>query len=134
MCIHRGSRQIGGSCVEVESHGQRLLIDLGLPLDAENNSIQYLPDISGLDGNDPSLLGIFISHPHLDHFGTADTYLPKNSHWHGTSCSPNPNCRRTLLTKQLAIPTKGWDFKSGQSFDVGQNRTLICGDLGFFRL
>jgi ribonuclease J len=68
-CIHRGSKQIGGSCVEVENQGQRLLIDLGLPLDAENNSSQYLPEISGFDGNDPSLLGILISHPHLDHFG-----------------------------------------------------------------
>jgi ribonuclease J len=65
VCIHRGSKQIGGSCVEVESLGQRLLIDLGLPLDAENNSIEYLPAVAGLDGNDPSLLGIFISHPHL---------------------------------------------------------------------
>ena len=32
VCIHRGSKQIGGSCVEVESRGQRILIDLGLPL------------------------------------------------------------------------------------------------------
>lgn len=51
VCIHRGSNQIGGNCVKVESHGQRLLIDLGLPLDAEKNSSQYLPEISGLDGN-----------------------------------------------------------------------------------
>ena len=75
--IHRGSKQIGGSCVEVESLGQRLLIDLGLPLDAEKNSIQYLPDIVGLDGSDPSLLGIFISHPHLDHFGLLAHISPK---------------------------------------------------------
>jgi len=69
VCIHRGSKQIGGSCVEVESCGQRLLIDFGLPLDAVINSKQYLPKTSGLDGSDPSLLGILISHPHLDHFG-----------------------------------------------------------------
>ena len=25
-CIHRGSKQIGGSCVEVESQGQGLLL------------------------------------------------------------------------------------------------------------
>jgi len=68
-CIHRGSKQIGGSCVEVESRGQRLLIDFGLPLDAEENHGQYVPSIIGLDGSDPSLLGILISHPHLDHFG-----------------------------------------------------------------
>ncbi|MFO7461389.1 MAG: MBL fold metallo-hydrolase, partial [Desulfatiglandales bacterium] len=68
-CIHRGSKQIGGSCVEVESGGQRLLIDFGLPLDAEENHGQYVPSIFGLDGSDPSLLGTLISHPHLDHFG-----------------------------------------------------------------
>jgi len=69
ICIHRGSKQIGGSCVEIEYQGQRLLIDLGLPLDAESNDSRYLPAIQALDGNDPSLLGILISHPHLDHFG-----------------------------------------------------------------
>jgi ribonuclease J len=75
VCIHRGSKQIGGNCVEVENFGQRRLIDLGLPLDAENNSVQYLPDIVGLDGSDPSLLRILISHPRLDHFGLL-THIP----------------------------------------------------------
>lgn len=69
VCIHRGSKEIGGSCVEVISSGKRLLIDLGLPLDAIDNDKKYLPDISGLDGSDDSLLAIIISHPHLDHFG-----------------------------------------------------------------
>lgn len=69
ICIHRGSRQIGGSCVELESGGKRLLIDLGLPLDAESNDMKYLPGVPGLDGSDPTLLGILISHPHLDHCG-----------------------------------------------------------------
>jgi ribonuclease J len=68
-CIHRGTKEIGGSCVEVISSGKRLIIDLGLPLDAQKNDKKYLPDISGLYGNDPSLLAIIISHPHLDHFG-----------------------------------------------------------------
>jgi ribonuclease J len=69
VCIHRGSKEIGGSCVEVISQGKRLIIDLGLPLDAEKNDKKYLPNISGLDGNDDSLLAVLISHPHLDHFG-----------------------------------------------------------------
>jgi Cft2 family RNA processing exonuclease len=30
ICIHRGSKEIGGSCVEVIFHGKRLIIDLGL--------------------------------------------------------------------------------------------------------
>jgi ribonuclease J len=69
LTIHRGSKEIGGSCVEVEIQGQRLLLDLGLPLDAEGDPRQFLPKVSGLDGRDPSLLGILISHPHQDHFG-----------------------------------------------------------------
>ena len=44
-CIHRGAKEIGGSCVEVICGGERLLIDLGLPLDAEINDRKYLPDI-----------------------------------------------------------------------------------------
>jgi ribonuclease J len=37
VSIHRGTKEIGGSCVEVISSGKRLIIDLGLPLDAQNN-------------------------------------------------------------------------------------------------
>lgn len=68
VCIHRGSKEIGGSCVEVISHGKRLVIDLSLPLDAEKKDKKYLTNISGLDGNDDSLLAVLISHPHLNHF------------------------------------------------------------------
>ena len=70
LCIHRGAKEIGGSCVEIEVDGQRLLLDLGLPLDAELNETP-LPDVSGLEKLDESLLGIAISHAHLDHYGLA---------------------------------------------------------------
>ncbi|MGD9548129.1 MAG: MBL fold metallo-hydrolase [Candidatus Krumholzibacteriia bacterium] len=63
-CIHRGANQIGGSCVELRSGSSRIVIDLGLPLDAEDADVSPLPPI------DPdSLDGVVISHPHLDHFG-----------------------------------------------------------------
>lgn len=68
-CIHRGSKEIGGSCVEVVSREKRIVIDLGLPLDSTKDSITYLPDIPGLIHNDDSLLAIIISHPHIDHYG-----------------------------------------------------------------
>ena len=69
--IHRGSHEIGGNCVEVESGGARIVLDLGRPLDAGPDDDVPLPPISGLDGNDPSLLGVLISHPHQDHYGLA---------------------------------------------------------------
>ncbi len=65
--IHRGCHEIGGNCIEIESQGRRIVLDIGLPLKDENNA--SLPDISGLTSPDESLLGIFISHPHPDHYG-----------------------------------------------------------------
>jgi ribonuclease J len=62
-CFHRGSQQIGGSCVEVESAGRRIHVDLGLPLDAEEDGSKYSPEIKGLKNNEPSLLGILFFHP-----------------------------------------------------------------------
>ena len=122
VCIHRGSKQIGGSCVEIETQGQRLLIDLGLPLDAEKNSIQYLPKISGLDGSDPSLLGILISHPHLDHFGL----LAHISSAIPIGMGPAARCilaaAAPFLPGNWPVPSQGWDYQSGQSFEVGPFR------------
>ncbi len=69
ICIHRGAHQIGGSCVELESQGQRLLLDLGLPLEAEENTPDLLPSVQGIREPDENLLGVVVSHPHMDHYG-----------------------------------------------------------------
>jgi ribonuclease J len=67
--IRRGANQIGGSAVEfTASNGERIVVDLGLPLDAEENRASLLPDIKGLLEKTPDLLGLIISHPHQDHF------------------------------------------------------------------
>ena len=76
VCIHRGSQHIGGSCVEVEAAGQRLLLDLGLPLDAGFDEPTLLPDVSGLDGGDPTLAGLVVSHGHPDHWGLVPRVSP----------------------------------------------------------
>ncbi len=118
-CIHRGSKQIGGSCVEVESRGQKLLIDFGLPLDAEENHGQYVPTITGLDGSDPSLLGILISHPHLDHFGLLAHISQKIPVGMGAAARRILEAAAPFLPGHWPIPAQGWDFKSGQSFEIG---------------
>ncbi|TPI59856.1 MBL fold metallo-hydrolase [Mesorhizobium sp. B3-1-3] len=74
FCIHRGSKEIGGSCVELEQDGHRILLDLGQPLDLEFESAT-LPAVSGLQEPDAGLLGIVLSHGHRDHWGL----LPKLS-------------------------------------------------------
>ena len=68
LTIHRGAKQIGGSCLEIEHESKRLVIDLGLPLDAELEDTP-LPAVKGLVDYTPDLLGLVISHAHLDHYG-----------------------------------------------------------------
>lgn len=68
--IHRGARQIGGNCVEIEHDGSRLILDLGLPLDADEANAVALPDIPGIGlPDDGRLAGLIISHSHADHWG-----------------------------------------------------------------
>jgi len=68
--IHRGAQEIGGNCVELESGGCSILLDLGLPLDAVEADACLLPPIGGLsDGSNPALLGVVLSHIHGDHYG-----------------------------------------------------------------
>src|SRR5271167_125966 len=71
ICIHRGTKEIGGTCVEIESQGKRLVLDVGLPLDAPDPDTFPLHPIQGFDTPDESLLGVVISHPHQDHYGLA---------------------------------------------------------------
>jgi len=122
VCIHRGSKQIGGSCVEIESRGQRLVVDFGLPLDAEEDHEQYLPEIKGLDGSDPSLLGILISHPHIDHFGLLSQVSPRIPIGMGSAARRILKAASPFLPGKWPAPEKGWDFQSGHSFDIGPFR------------
>jgi ribonuclease J len=68
-CIHRGAAEIGGSCVELEAAGERLVLDLGRPLAALRDQEVPLPDVAGLAGGASDLLGVVLSHAHLDHYG-----------------------------------------------------------------
>lgn len=119
VCIHRGSKEIGGSCIEIESLGQRLLLDIGLPLDAKEESSTYLPQISGLDGADTSLLGILISHPHIDHFGLLK-HVSSN-----VKIGIGPAARRILeaaapfLHDQKPISQNGWELRSNECIEIG---------------
>lgn len=67
--IHRSTREIGGNCVELQSQGKSLLLDLGMPLVAQNGR-RLLPEVDGLEkGGNENLVGVVLSHPHLDHYG-----------------------------------------------------------------
>jgi ribonuclease J len=67
--IYRGTKEIGGTCVELTAdNGKILWIDLGAPLSTTN------PDISYRNNKVDALL---ISHPHQDHFGLMASVGPQ---------------------------------------------------------
>lgn len=77
ICIHRGTQQIGGTCIEIEAQGKRIVLDVGLPLDAPDDDHEgLLPNVPGFREPDDSLLGVVISHPHQDHYGLARNVRP----------------------------------------------------------
>ncbi len=74
--IHCGADQIGGSCVEVEHDGSRLVLDVGRPLTAQRGEFVPLPPVPGLAIGAPTILGVLISHGHQDHWGLIDQVHP----------------------------------------------------------
>ncbi len=79
FCIHRGTKEIGGTCVEIESQDKRIVLDIGLPLDVVDPDDMPLHPVPGFDRPDPSLLGVIISHPHQDHYGLAYRLPPETT-------------------------------------------------------
>ncbi|HOG23734.1 MAG TPA: MBL fold metallo-hydrolase [Candidatus Omnitrophota bacterium] len=92
LIIHRGTHEIGGTCVEIATDGgTRIIIDLGMPLSDPRDKTKklknfsltgktvpeligmgILPKVSGLYwgvGDEKPVNAIFLSHPHQDHYG-----------------------------------------------------------------
>ncbi len=94
IIIHRGTHEIGGSCVELKTDKTRILIDFGIPLVGEKKKpfdskvligktvddlkkLKILPDIRGLYNTEgKSLDAILISHSHMDHYGLLNYVHP----------------------------------------------------------
>ena len=120
VCIHRGTHEIGGTCVEIESHGKRIVLDIGLPLDADAGRVS-LPPIPGFRKPDESLLGVVISHPHQDHYGLAGKLPAETPFFMGEAA-------HRILDAAIPFVLKAPAFRSVRHL---HNRPIV---LGPFRL
>ncbi len=87
LTIHRNTREINGSCVEVSTARTKIIIDFGMPFvdqaqasfehkvlagksAAELKELKILPSIKGLyAGEAREVDAVLLSHAHLDHYG-----------------------------------------------------------------
>ncbi len=72
-CVHRGTHEIGGSCIEVEHQGWTLVLDMGLPLEARPHEKAPVPNVRAFHARDRSRVAVLLSHGHPDHYGLIGT-------------------------------------------------------------
>jgi ribonuclease J len=132
--IHRGTKEIGGSCVEVWTDTARIVIDLGMPLanpdktpfddrKTENRSVAdlihdgILPDIPSLY-EDNSKTALLISHAHHDHYGLMKHINPSCPVWLGFATKILIELTNTFIDEKWTI-ANAYHIKHDKSFEVG---------------
>jgi len=120
ICIHRGTKQIGGTCIEVEAQGKRIALDVGLPLDADETTKteSLLPSVSGFTDPDDSLLGVIISHPHMDHYGLAVFLRPDLPVYIGERANAILKVARNFVPDGMCFENPIY-YEAWKPFDVG---------------
>ena len=139
ITIYRGTKEIGGTLIEIKSGNSRILIDAGYPLFLNNKPIEdevasysynkllelgVLPDIKGLYEWDLSTFdAVLISHAHLDHYGLLRYIHP------GIPVYLSKGTRKIIdisvlfkLTKE--IPAVFREFDMYKPFQVGSFRIM----------
>lgn len=138
LTIHRGSKEIGGSCVELETGKTRAIIDFGMPLvnvskepfdskTLEGKSIKelvdshVLPAVSGLyEGEKKGINAILLSHAHQDHYGFLRFINPE------IPVYLSEGAKILIEISDLFIPTKV-NLKNVMTFEMW--RPFAIGDL-----
>lgn len=96
--MHGAAREVGRSCVEVNTKGCRFLFDAGVKISPEIEYPSRIENISGIDI-------AFISHAHLDHSGVLPLFDHKGLH-----CPIIGTAATRALTEMLLIDSYGIDM------------------------
>jgi len=134
--IHRGTHEIGGSCVEIWTDTTRILVDIGMPLverdGSEFNFDKYtnlstdeliksgiLPDVKGIYNDNKILInGLLISHPHQDHYGLYKFLNPAIKCYLGRATKKLIEINN-LFTQQNTSISNPVYFEKERAFQIG---------------
>ncbi|MBU1117316.1 MAG: MBL fold metallo-hydrolase [Bacteroidetes bacterium] len=111
ITIHRGASTIGGTCIEISSGKTRIILDLGMPLTNENETIDKLEVELDVDG-------VLISHPHQDHYGLIDLLPDEVPVYTGPIAAKLFQSTRLFLGKPL-YTNSFREFTPWQTFEIG---------------
>jgi ribonuclease J len=134
--IHRGTKEIGGSCVEVWTENTRILLDFGMPL-VEKDGKEFdfsnyktlssnelvskgvLPNIEGLYDNSKDLIdGVIISHPHQDHYGLTN-FINENVHYYlGEATHKIIELNNLFTPQEIHLKNTNY-FEKEKTFKIG---------------
>lgn len=115
LTVHRGTRQIGGICIEiVHPQGGRIILDAGRPLDAPEGATGLLP--ASLDRSQPAT--VLISHPHQDHWRLVNELPASWPIWTGCNSAKRIAVVGDITRHSLTRAFETWNGRSGP-FTVG---------------
>lgn len=115
IVVHRATSQIGGNCIEIACEGaERIILDIGRPLDAPKGAKGLLPDTLGLVR---PVAAILISHPHQDHYGLLEEAPADWPVYSGKAAGALMQLTASIFGKAPVRDYHHW--KSGEIFEVG---------------
>lgn len=134
--IHRGTQEIGGSCVEIWTESTRIVVDFGMPLvnldktrfdskTIKNLSVKelisksVLPDIDDLYEKSGKT-SLILSHAHQDHFGLAKYINRECKIYLGKAT-------QKLIEVTNTFTNQNWEISNPQHFESG--KSFIIGDI-----
>jgi len=134
--IYRGTKEIGGSCVEVCTENTRILLDFGMPLIEKDGTafdfgkyktlnitelikLGVLPAVEGLYDDSGKLIdGVIISHPHQDHYGLSNFVNRNVKHFLGEATHKIIEISNLFMPQKVNIENVTY-FEKTKAFQIG---------------
>jgi len=106
--VHKGTDEIGGSCIELKTNNTTILVDYGTPLQDTSEQVEITDKIDA----------ILISHPHQDHFGAIVNIESKTPIYCGELSLELMNATK-IFTGNEILKNNFQIFKAWTTFNIG---------------